>query len=375
MCVALDLEKTLGPGTHRGPLALVSDKPGQQAMIAAQLEVPRPGPSGQVKNAAMLWFLLPRLGAGEHRFRLVTSAQPQQPEMLSIEKLPGEFYEVREGPRPVVRYNHGTVAPPAGVAANYARASYLHPLFGPRGEPLTDDFPKDHPHHRGVGWSWPVTRWNKEVRDIWACVGVWARPVAMHRAVGGPVVAVLEAETAWKWGDQEPIVREEVVLRAFHQTASADRFLDVEVRLTALVDGVAIGGRPKGGYGGFGLRSLPVTDRRIADRLDPAGTEPRHEWLDYSGVFPGASTPSGIAILQHVANPLYPAEHRVYPELNYMMPAFPGEREFPLPKGKTIFLRHRLWIHAGHVDETALADAWAAYANPPRVRLIESDSP
>lgn len=36
----------------------------------------------------------------------------------------------------------------------FARANYVHPLFGLDGSILTEDFPADHPHHRGVFWAW-----------------------------------------------------------------------------------------------------------------------------------------------------------------------------------------------------------------------------
>ena len=63
-----------------------------------------------------------------------------------------------EGDRPVFVYNHGVIAPPPGVPADRARSSYIHPLYGLDGEMLTDDFPKDHYHHRGLFWAWPRVR-------------------------------------------------------------------------------------------------------------------------------------------------------------------------------------------------------------------------
>jgi hypothetical protein len=36
----------------------------------------------------------------------------------------------------------------------YSRANYIHPLYGLDGEVLTEDFPADHLHHRGIFWAW-----------------------------------------------------------------------------------------------------------------------------------------------------------------------------------------------------------------------------
>jgi len=182
---------------------------------------------------------------------------------------------------------------------------------------------------------------------------------------------VLEAENVWKWGDKTPIVREEVVIRA-QPTAAAGRLIDVQVRLTGLEDGVAIGGRPHGGYGGFAYRAAPTKEQKIVRHVDPPGAKPRRSWLDYSGIFPGGKEVVGVAIFEHPTNPRYPSELLEYPTINCVMPAFPGEREVPIPKGETLTLKHRLWIHPGRADEKTLADVWSAYADPPKATLIKN---
>ena len=142
-----------------------------------------------------------------------------------------------------------------------------------------------------------------------------------------------------------------------------------------LKDDVAIGGRPKAGYGGFALRTFPTFPRRqIAMHIEPPGVQPRRAWFHLTGVFPGAKEPAGVVLLEHVSNPGYPSypnpkgldripEH--YPPWRCVLPCFPGAREVPLPKGKPLVLKHRLWVHPGRVDEATVADVWAAYAQPP----------
>lgn len=362
--LAVDLARLLGDRINPQRLRLTEVAGGEASnALPVQFEADAPGSA-----RGRLWWLLPPAAAKERRFRLSVAAG-DAPAGLTIKADEARnFYDITEGALPVLRYNHGTVPPPAGTDTNYARGDYIMPLFGPTGEVLTDDYPKDHPHHRGVGWSWPVTRWGQEVRDIWAVQGVWARPVAMRRVEVGPVFALLAAENVWQWGDTNPIVREAVVIRAFRRSGG-ERLVDVEVRLTALADGVAIGGRPHGGYGGFGLRAQPAQRRVITRFTDGPGVTPRRSWLDYSGVFAGGSGPAGLAIFEDTANLFYPNPLLKYPDLNYVMPAFPGEREVALSKEKPLVLKHRLWIHAGPADEPKLAAVWAAYANPPTVQV------
>ncbi|MFH1268800.1 MAG: DUF6807 family protein, partial [Planctomycetota bacterium] len=217
----------------------------------------------------------------------------------------------------------------------------------------------------------PVTRWGGEIGDIWAVVRVWSRPVAVRRLVAEQVMAVIEAENVWKFGKEEtPIVREEVLIRAFPKTDGC-RFVDVEVRLTALEDNVAIGGRPKAGYGGFSLRAAPCEDRKITLHTDPEGASPRRSWLDYSGAFAGGKGPAGVTIFEHVSNPDYPNPLHEYGACNCVMPAYPEMREVVLSKEKPLVLKHRLWIHAGGPDEKKLADAWTSYAKPPEVTIAK----
>ena len=304
--------------------------------------------------------------------------------------------DVSEGERPVLRYNHGTVPPPPEIVNHfekrkdplyYARGDYIHPLFGPDGEQLTDDYSLDHPHHRGVFWSWPVLRWKGEVRDIWAVRvlptqpgGAWARPVAMHRVSAGPVLAKIDAESVWKWGDRDPIVREEVSIRAF-RSRDRCRFVDIEVRLTALADDVSIGGRPHGSYGGFTFRTFPKFEgREIVMHVDPPGATPRRAWFHLTGKVPGAKAPLGMALLEHVSNPAYPnypdpeGPDRIpgkYPRWRSVTPAFPGDREVALSKDKPLVLKHRLWIHPGTVDDRMLNEVWSTYAKPVEAQVID----
>ena len=340
------------------------------SLIPVQFEPHVPG-----VRPVRLWWLMPKGPAGERRFRLAAGGEGPGPGLGNHYDVERRQVNVLEGSTRVLRYNHGSVPVPEGThphfaaGESYERGDYIHPLYGPHGEQLTEDYPKDHPHHRGVWWSWPVTRWKDQVADIWAVVGVWSRPVVPCRWTVGRVCATVAAENVWKFGKEEqPIAREEVLIRAFQQTEGC-RFVDVEVRLTALADGVAIGGRPKRGYGGFSLRAAPCEERQITLHADPEDASPRRAWIDYSGVFAGGRGKSGVALFEHVTNPDYPNPLHEYPGCNCVMPAYPAAREVPLSKDKPLVLKHRLWIHTGGPDESKLADVWTVYANPPKVTI------
>ena len=79
-----------------------------------------------------------------------------------------------ENGSPVFVYNYGMMLK-KGVAEDRTRCCYLHPVYAPNGVILTDDFPEDHPHHRGINWTWPVVTVDGKTYDLWTIKGILAR--------------------------------------------------------------------------------------------------------------------------------------------------------------------------------------------------------
>jgi methane monooxygenase PmoA-like len=347
-------------------------------------------PDAEGSSKGTLWWTMTPGVSGERHFTLKVGDRSTKFELTARTDEDRLAVDVSEGSMPVLRYNQGTVPPPAEIVEHfekqkkppffYARGDYIHPVYGPDGEELTDDYSMNHPHHRGICWAWPVVCWKGESRDIWAVRvlpeepgGVWARPVSLDRVEAGPVLALIEAENVWKWGDEDPIVQEFVTIRAFRGRDRC-RFIDVDIRLVALVDDLSIGGRPSAGYGGFTFRTYPEFDQRKIDmHIDPASATPREAWFHLTGNFPGGKGAAGMALMEHVTNPDYPSypdpqtSDRIpdaYPRWRTVQPAWPGDRKVPLAKGEPLVLKHRLWIHPGLSDDKTLSDVWAAYAQP-----------
>jgi len=76
-----------------------------------------------------------------------------------------------DGDKAVLVYNHGVLRQP-GVPIDRARSTYIHPLYGLDGEVLTDDFPRDHYHHRGLFWAWPHVTLGAQHHDLWMLRGI-----------------------------------------------------------------------------------------------------------------------------------------------------------------------------------------------------------
>jgi hypothetical protein len=286
------------------------------------------------------------------------------------DELSGQF-NLSEAGKPVLRYNYQTNEPGELLAKvtrdnlKYARArsDYIHPLYGPEGDELTKDWSVDHPHHRGIYWAWPEVDYQGQRADLHALQRVFARPNGNCAAKDGPVCALIDAENLWRWEDQEPIVHERALIRAW-RAGPTGRFIDLEFHFTALKDDVALGRRETDKYGGLNIRLALVKNQEIVFHTAPAGTALRRAWADLSGVFPGGKE-AGLAVFQAPGNPDYPGDWIQYPELNWFQPAFPAAgTRYVLKKGQPLVLKFRLFIHSGKADQARLAEGWTAYARP-----------
>lgn len=76
----------------------------------------------------------------------------------------GEGFLVTEGEQRILFYQRK----PKSIDGKYTRANYIHPLYGLDGEILTEDFPSDDLHHRGIFWTWhQVYIGDRRMGDAW----------------------------------------------------------------------------------------------------------------------------------------------------------------------------------------------------------------
>ena len=172
-----------------------------------------------------------------------------------------------EGARPVFVYNHGVIHQ-AGVPTDRARSTYVHPLYGLDGEVLTDDFPRDHFHHRGLFWAWPHVRIGDKHYDLWMLKGIEQRFERWLSLKAGNDDATLGVQNGWFVG-QRRVLQEEVWLRATRSSEN-ERVLDIALTLLPIGEALTLPGR-----GGKELR-----------RIDPALCA-THQHRDHHTARPG----------------------------------------------------------------------------------------
>jgi hypothetical protein len=321
-----------------------------------------------------------------------------------------QSYTITEQGQSVLTYRFGEVPLPAGAKASHfskrdtpydgayftdgsryggERSDYIYPLYGFHGEPLTADYPKDHPHHRSLWWSWCEVRHNGKIGDLWAVCKIRAYPVKITKMEAGSDEAVLQAANVWRYDDDPAaVVNETVTIRAFktaEMQGTRSRAVDVDVQLEALVDGLAIAGRQKvdyGGYGGmtvrlnpavkeFSMRAVhPSPDKwrgdnlAIVERVSDRAALGDAAWMALYGKYPvaGVATPdfTTVMMFESKATPLFPNNFRYYGSTCISL-AFPGRTILPLAKGKPLDYRTRFVICEGKTTLEQEKAAWQAY--------------
>jgi len=268
-----------------------------------------------------------------------------------------------EGDRPVLVYNHGVIQPPPGVPADRARSSYVHPVYGLDGEVLTDDFPKDHYHHRGLFWSWPHIFIAGKEYDLWMLKGIehrFGRWLAREADAKG---ATLGVENGWFVGDKQ-VMREELRLRALPADKD-ERVLDVDLTWTPVGEAVLLKGAPGKSYGGLTLRFASRTDTVITTPLGQGNkdlTITHLPWADLSAPFAGRAQPSGAAIFVAPDHPDYPPEWLTR-HYGVLCLGWPGVKAQTFQPGQTIRCRYRVWIHRGAATVERAARAYRVYGD------------
>ncbi|HIF35027.1 MAG TPA: hypothetical protein EYQ75_25900 [Planctomycetaceae bacterium] len=243
----------------------------------------------------------------------------------------------------------------------YRRSHYLHPILGLDGEVLTEDFPDDHLHHRGVFWAWhQVVVNNKQLGDAWICSDFhW--DVVQAKITSPAPLGRLNLDVHWssndytdELGKRIPVVHERAQITV-HPRTEHYRIIDVRFSLQPLVEGVAIGGsKDSKGYGGFSVRMKmqpPMQFISAAGELEPTRNAiPGGSWIDIRGPIGRQSKLAGIAILQRSPSPGIPQPWILRRGRSMQNAAYPGRDPVLLPHDKRLEFNYRLVVHQGEVN-------------------------
>ncbi len=300
---------------------------------------------------------------------LVTSSRARdansRPQITVTETEQGFLFN--EGDAKVMFYQRA----PKSHEGKYERANYIHPLYDLDGNVLTEDFPQDHLHHRGIFWAWHQV-WVGEHRigDPWVAKDFSWDVVHAEIEHADSQSADLKVRVLWKsplWtdeqGQQKPLVEETTVIRV-HSASDDSRKIDFQISLQALEKGLRIGGSEDDkGYGGFSARVRLPENVRFTGKAGEVTPQRKSvdcgAWLDISARFGQTADVSGMTILCHPTVPGFPQPWILRQSRSMQNPVYPGREAIPLSLEKPLVLRYRLVLHR-HKARPSTIEQWQA---------------
>ena len=238
------------------------------------------------------------------------------------------------------------------------------------GKVLTEDFPDDHLHHRGVFWAWHQIWINgRRIGDPWLLEDFSQDVVESGYESLKSGKARLKTRVLWNssdWKNGEEPYLEETTHIVVHPRKENFRRIDFQISLGSLVRGLSIGGADnEKGYGGFSVRMILPDDVSFSGPdgpIKPLSTPVKSRgYVNISGTFePGLG---GIVILEHPDNPRFPGDWILREKGSMQNAVFPGKNPVQLSPTQPLTLQYTLLIYSGTVEAQEIMDAF-----PPLMR-------
>jgi hypothetical protein len=287
----------------------------------------------------------------------------------SLPKTADSPFNIAESSQGVTLYENGQPVfcyqrQPKSSKGMYVLNNYIHPLFDLKGDTLTEEFPEDHPYHRGIFWAWHQLYINdKSIGDGWVMENISMDVMDVKTTMHGSE-AQLTTHVSWKsdvYESGKPFIEERTSI-IVHQLQLDVRKIDFEISLKALVPGVQLGGSDDiKGYGGFCTRiklpkglSFISSDGAVAPQ---EGQVVAGAWMDFSYYDSAHQDESGLAILCHPSTPNYPAPWILRQSGSMQNIVYPGAERMDTPT----ILRYRLIIHKGNAVKVGIAALQTEY--------------
>lgn len=341
-------------------------------------------------HRSLHWILEPGAGkAGKVTFALEkgkAAARGQQGVQVAVKD---GFLTVQSEQKNLLRYQYQTLMPPAGVDPAFKRSGFIHPLWAPHGQELTQISPRDHYHHFGLWNPWTKVYFEGETVDFWnlgAKQGT-VRFANFLSVTDGPVFGdykALHEHVVFKKNGPEKVALNEVQsVRVFRPAATQDYYLaDITIQLNCASPSPVTLKEYR--YGGLGWRATEKWDRQNSRVLTSEGkARPESDgstarWVLVQGAIDQEQ--AGMVMMSFPTNYNYPEPLRVWPENSnkrgdmFVNFSPTKDKDWPLQAGQDYLLRYRLLVFNGDLSKEKAESAWQAFAHPPAVKIKVSDA-
>jgi len=247
----------------------------------------------------------------------------------------------------------------------YARCNYIHPLYGPDGSTLTEDFPADHLHHRGIFWAWhQILINNKLISDGWELKNFQQKVTSIEFMLKKGT-GFLNITAEWKsplWENGTKAYLKEDTQITIHPKTENFRRIDFEIHLKALTDRLSIGGSDdEKGYSGFSTRLKLPADVLFTDEkgtVEPMNTAVEAgNAMNVSGSFLGGGKQGGVVIWSDPSNPAPSASWILRKAGSAQNAAFPGRKPVAIPFDQPLVLKYSLLVYQDSMSQKQIKKA------------------
>ncbi|MDR1372652.1 MAG: PmoA family protein [Dysgonamonadaceae bacterium] len=286
----------------------------------------------------------------------------------------GKAIILKNAGRSVLQYNYDRTEPPEGVPELFGRNGYIHPVWSPEGNVLTEIQPPDHRHHYGIWNPWTRVAYDGKSYDLWN-IGdgqgtVRAKGIDSVFADNNVCGFVADLEhVIFDSGSETVIIDEKWKVKTWN--VKEGFMWDFESVLAPATDLPVL--IEKYRYAGFGYRATKEWTRENCIMVTSEGKTrqeidgTRARWIYITGAT--ATGRSGLLFMAHPDNYNSPEPLRIWDEnanggrgdafINF---APTKDMDWMLDAGETYCLRYRVLAYEGEMTEDTANRLWKVFA-------------
>ncbi|MBN1821447.1 MAG: PmoA family protein [Prolixibacteraceae bacterium] len=260
---------------------------------------------------------------------------------------------IKEGNNNVLFYQ----TEPKSRNGEFSRNNYIHPLWGIDGKVLTEDFPEDHLHQRGIFWAWHQILINSErIGDGWEIRNYKQDVNEIEFLVNKYGQGILKTEVVWKsdvWRKSNPYLKEKNKITVFPKQGNIRR-IDFELSLQALVVGLSLGGsEDEKGYGGFSARFILPGGVQFSGQNGKIQPETNAveagQFVNISGAMANNGKNGGIVIISNPENPGFPNSWILREKESMQNAKWPGREPVEISTSEPTVFKYSLLLYKGKI--------------------------
>jgi hypothetical protein len=299
----------------------------------------------------------------------LTVKKINSPSTLVLKKTDSTVTAMKNG-KPVFVYNINEVRPPADSPSFYKRSGFIHPLYTPSGQVITDAFPSNHAHQHAVFHAWTNTTYKGKHVDFWnqhqkqGTVGN-AKLISMKEGPAYSEIVTRQEYIGLAFGT---ILEEFWTIRIFN--TSEKTIFDIDIRQKNITNDTLH--LEKYIYGGMAFRGSAHWDSYNKKSFtgkwtlftseglrDSLANHTKAKWVMVTGQINGL--PSTAIVISHPSNFRYPQKIRVHPEMPYWVYSPVVDEGFKMAPGDLYSARYRYFITDQQPNFStikAVSDSW-----------------